>query len=131
MSAAPYDPPAFAEAASRHLEDGETLYEQQRYDKAGYHFGLAVECFLKSKMLKGEHDSALEGKYRNHLPKIAQQFLRDFSVTDMMKSRIEQSNFMSSWHTDMRYASNNAVSAEMAHRWMQDARTLIGMMDDA
>ena len=39
------------QAAQRHYQDGVTLFEQKRFDNAGYHFGLAAECALKKLLL--------------------------------------------------------------------------------
>jgi hypothetical protein len=38
-------------ACRRHYADGVKLFEDRRFDNAGYHFGFAAECAVKQRLL--------------------------------------------------------------------------------
>jgi hypothetical protein len=58
----------YAEAAVRHYQDGDYLYADGRLPNADYHFGFAVECALKSLLLRFIPDATMAPKRQGKPP---------------------------------------------------------------
>jgi hypothetical protein len=123
--------PNLAASARRHLEAADVLYDQseRRRDVAGYLYGIAAECALKTMMTEAGLRPLGEAKRRDdpfyaHFPELKTQ-LRDMQLgraATTLRRFIEDSRFMSQWDTNMRYCKGDEIKLEWVERWQSQAR---------
>lgn len=117
------------EAANRHYDDGRKLLNANRYDNAGYHFGLAAECAIKEtmKLSKVRDDDDAMWAHFPTLKNLALQTISGRTAANVRRL-LERDNFMQHWDIKMRYANSGAVIQPVANRWCNDANEAIGLL---
>jgi hypothetical protein len=121
------------QAAQRHMRDGNTLLASKSAQHAGYHFGFAIECAIKSVLFRYGFRSAETRRsdpYWAHFPALRTLLLRDGRgrLSQKLYDAVSHDSFMQNWDTDMRYASNQAVSEEQARKWQAQAADVFGLV---
>lgn len=122
------------EAARRHLEDADILYEKGRYVHAGYHYGFGAECALKAALQRLGHRAVAtaeaEDPYFAHFPALkaavvglSGRLAGRLSVT--ISSTLKSGSFMAEWNVRMRYAGNNCVAKKRCDAWKSQAHEFI------
>ena len=120
-----------AASSLRHFRDGETLLKAKSAQHAGYHFGFATECALKS-VLKVHTFPRKEDRrsdpYWAHFPELRTLLVRDGKgrLQQRLYELIAHDSFMQNWDTDMRYAEDRSVDEERAQKWKDQADSVIG-----
>lgn len=116
-------------AAHRHYADGCKLFDDNRFDNAGYHFGLAAECAIKKKLLDC---GVLEGDEAiwKHWPTLKTLALAAISGRQAAPTRalLTHANFMQYWDIVMRYAQNGSVDNDRASSWKSNANDALGLL---
>lgn len=120
-----------AASARRHLQAAEDLLPGNRKDVAGYLFGIAAECAVKSMM--GDMGLKLsevrrEDPYYAHFPQL-RTMLKD-KLTGrsgaVLARFISDDRFLSEWDTNMRYSNGKDIKAAWVQRWAEQARDVVG-----
>jgi hypothetical protein len=124
-------------AAYRHLAAAECLYEKtDRWDVAGYLFGIAAECALKQMMVNRGMRRLPEDQRRNdpfyaHFEEL-KTLLRDISQGRSwreLNAFVSDSSFMQHWDVSMRYSHGKDIERRWVEKWSQDARNVVGAMN--
>jgi hypothetical protein len=120
-------------SARRHFGDGDSLLEAKSAQHAGYHYGFAAECALKSVLFHYQiprPDERRGDPFWAHFPQ-----LRTLLITSgkgrfsrKLYDLICHGNFMQYWDTDIRYAKNQSVSEERAKQWRKQADEVFGIL---
>jgi hypothetical protein len=120
-------------SAKRHFRDGESLLKAKSAQHAGYHFGFAAECALKSILFR--HQIPLPAERRDnpfwvHFPDLRTILIRDGKgrLTQRLYDVIAHGAFMQNWDTDIRYAADQSVTSERAELWRAQADTVFGLI---
>lgn len=119
-------------AARRHLLAADQLSSGHRRDVAGYLYGVAAECAVKSMMVESGYRQKLQGARREdpmfaHFPELRTM------LRDMLKGRrgqplirlIANDSFMAQWSTKMRYSHGKDISVEWVEAWSKQARQAV------
>ena len=126
-------PSDFPDAHQRHWEDGERLYQAQRWANADHLYGLSAECGLKAVMagLGMPTDSMgnpTESQYRVHVNVLWDVFLT-FLEGRMARyiGLVPHTNPFRDWRVEQRYAHQKHVTREIAqaHREATDKVRLL------
>jgi hypothetical protein len=120
-------------SAKRHFVDGETLLKAKSSQHAGYHFGFAAECALKSVLFAHSlprRDDRRSDPYWAHFPELRRLLLRDGKgrLPQKLYDVIAHGSFLQHWDTDIRYAANKSVDAERASAWRGQADSIFGLI---
>jgi hypothetical protein len=120
-------------SAQRHWNDGRRLLDAGRAQAAGYHFGFAAECAVKSVLYKHNiprHADRHQDPYWAHFPALRTILIRDGKgrLSQKLYDVIAKDSFMQEWDTDIRYAANGSVNEQRASRWRDQANELIGLV---
>lgn len=116
-------------AAERHYRDGCKLLVDNCVDNAGYHFGLAAECAIKSVLQSAgvrDDDSAMWQHFPDLKP-MALQSIHGRSAAPIRRL-LERDNFMQRWAISMRYAETGSIKRSTAERWRDQADEAIGLL---
>jgi hypothetical protein len=116
-------------AGQRHYADGVKLFDERRFDNAGYHFGFAAECAVKQRLLDcgvAPEDEAV-WKHWPSLRALALLAISSRSASDL-RNLLAPQNYMSEWDVTMRYAGNSAVNEQLAQRWKDHANRALGLL---
>ena len=119
------------QAANRHYEDGRTLFDKDRFDNAGYHFGLAAECAIKHNLLKRDAvaDDAAIWAHWPELRNLVCQTISGRQAAPILSLLDRPSpQYMQGWAIGMRYSANGEVDKRMANRWRDDANDALGLL---
>lgn len=116
-------------AAARHFRDAETLFGSNKYDNAGYHYGLSAECALKGAMeragLKVDEVIVVGRRaYFVHFPELKRipvQFAGRISQT--IATVLYRTDFLQEWEIRMRYSPDRGVSEKTCNKWRDQVRT--------
>jgi hypothetical protein len=116
-------------AARRHWHDGCQLLQARRAQAAGYHFGYAAECAVKSVLYK-HNIPRRNDPYWAHFPDLRTLLIRDGKgrLSQRLYNLISQSSFMQEWDTDIRYATDGSVDEPRATRWRDQADAIFGLI---
>lgn len=122
-----------AASAQRHWQDGKELLKARRNQAAGYHFGFAAECAIKSILYKHNiprREDRRDDPYWAHFPELRTLLIRDGKgrLTQQLYSIISHGSFMRDWDTDIRYAANGSVGEPRAALWRDQADKVIGIV---
>lgn len=117
-------------ATDRHLHDGDLLKDAERWDNAGYHYGIAAECALKGAMQRigvklREWEVGGADSYYLHFPDLCNLALEHtgrISVT--VAQRLQNRSFMQFWTIKMRY-TGKVVSKEQCLKWRDQAHAFV------
>ena len=118
-----------SDAAKRHYRDGHKLLVNNCVDNAGYHFGLAAECAIKSILQSAgvrDDDSAMWQHFPDLKP-TALQSIHGRSAAPIRRL-LERDNFMQRWAISMRYAETGSIERSTAERWRDQADEAIGLL---
>ena len=120
-------------SANRHYRDGETLLAAKSAQHAGYHFGFAAECAIKSVLFRHNlprREAHRADPYWAHFPQLRTLLIRDGQgrLQQKLYSVIAHGSFMQNWDTDMRYASDRSVDEPRATRWRDQANEIFGLV---
>lgn len=123
----------FGASARRHWLDGKQLLAARRAQAAGYHFGFAAECAVKSILYKHNIPQGAdrrEDPYWAHFPELRTILLRDGKgrLPQKLYDVIAKASFMQEWDTDIRYAMDGSISEERASKWRDQADEVIGIV---
>jgi hypothetical protein len=122
-----------AASAKRHFRDGEVLLKAKSAQHAGYHFGFAAECALKSEMpthaFPPKEDRRTD-PFWAHFPELRALLVRDGNGRFKRKlyELIAHDSFMQGWDTDMRYAADHSVDEVRALKWKDQVDRLFGVI---
>lgn len=122
-----------AASAKRHWDDGQNLLAARRPQTAGYHFGYAAECAVKSVLYAyriPRREDRRNDAYWAHFPELRTLLIRDGKgrLSQKLYDLIAQGSFMQEWDTDIRYAENGSVNEQRATRWRDQADEVIGII---
>lgn len=131
-------------SARRHLKAAETLYALNTAGAqpgaravAGYLYGLAGELAIKQMMTQSGMRPLADDQRRNdpfykHFPELKSVLLTAAAGRrsgELLKvARTAQ--IFQEWSTDMRYAPTYEVPARLVDVWQNDAKKLIGQMEE-
>jgi len=120
-------------SAHRHFRDGDTLLKASSAQHAGYHFGFAAECAIKSVLYRHNlprRDERREDPYWAHFPELRTLLIRDGQgrLKQKLYDAIAHGAFMQYWDTDIRYASNHSVDQPRATKWREQADQIFGLV---
>ena len=131
----PYDQ-ALEQAANRHFEAADKLFnDSNRFDVAGYLFGLAAECALKEAMIQSGMRPQEVGERKND-PFFAHFQVLKTMLMDTASGRLrgeirkiaENNSFMQNWDISMRYSDGKSIKRKWVEDWRQDALKSINLM---
>lgn len=131
-------------SARRHLKAADVLFaldtggaQPGAKAVAGYLYGLAGELAVKQMMTQSGMRPLADDQRRNdpfykHFPE-----LKSFLLTSAAGRRSGEllsvartAQVFQEWSTDMRYAPTHEVSTRRVDAWQNDAKTLIGRMEE-
>ena len=120
-------------SAKRHYQDGEKLLEAKSAQHAGYHFGFAAECAIKSVLYHHSfprHEDRRADPIWAHFPELRTLLIRDGRgrLKQKLYDVIAHGSFMQHWDTDIRYASNNSVDDTRATIWRAQTDRIFGLV---
>ncbi|OBP70769.1 hypothetical protein CK231_26505 [Mesorhizobium loti] len=120
-------------AAHRHLAAAKLLENTHRRDVAGYLFGIAAECALKTLMLSlGMRPLARDQRWND--PFYAHFKELKTLIRDQCDGRRHQDllryatdgRFMEHWDVTMRYSDGKLIADAWVTRWAEQATDVIG-----
>lgn len=119
-------------AAQRHYKDAAFLQKHERYNNAGYHYGLAAECALKAVFIMlGERnitsEAATDAIYFDHFPALkgkASLFLAG-RLSQTLAATLARGSFMAEWHITLRYAKDHCITKDRCEHWERDANEFL------
>lgn len=131
-------------SARRHLKAADALYSLNTAGAqpgakavAGYLYGLSGELALKQMMVQSgmrplASDQRRNDPYYKHFPEL-KTFLLDTAKgrrSGELLQLARNAQIFKGWHTDMRYAPTQEVSAVCVDGWQADAKKLVGQMEE-
>lgn len=122
-------------AARRHFEAGNMLAETKRSDVAGYIYGLAAECAIKSMLVQVGLRPASDHKTANdpffaHFPEL-RTLLRDKLAgrrSTSLSNLVQSDSFFNNWSTKMRYSDGKSIEKKQVAIWAAQARSALDLM---
>jgi hypothetical protein len=123
----------FAASARRHWTDADKLLELKRIQNAGYHYGFAAECALKSVMRDHgipHSEDRRSDPFWAHFPDLRTLLIRDGKgrLPQRLYNLIAHGSFLQFWHTDMRYAKDHSVEEARVSQWRDQADKIFGLV---
>lgn len=119
--------PDMRSAARRHLLAADILFKQgSRRDVAGYLYGIAAECAIKSMMLDAGQrpiENKKDDPFFAHFPQLL-TMLRDSQIGRkgaVLHRFISNDNFFSQWDTKMRYCKGAEIEDKWIDNWKAQA----------
>jgi hypothetical protein len=120
-------------AARRNLNAAIKLEAERQELVAGYLFGIAAECAIKSMMtelqLPHPQERANDPRYA-HFPELL-TLLRDQLSgrrSGALVKYIQDPRFLQGWSILIRYCDGKNVPANYLQAWSQQARDIVGLM---
>lgn len=130
----------FAGAARRHFDDAELLRSNSRLPNADYHYGFAVECALKSLLLRylgatmNHRDKPILGSQSlSHLPDVwdrAALHAQGRSATRLV-SAMGAANPFDGYSVTHRYRGNPLVDADVLAERRKAAHEMLSLHQQA
>ena len=122
-----------AASAKRHFLDGDSLLKAKSAQHAGYHFGFAAECALKSVLFihcVPRRSDRRSDPFWAHFPELRTLLVRDGKgrLPRKLYDVIAHGAFLQHWDTDIRYAANQSVNSDRASAWRKQADDIIGLI---
>lgn len=115
-------------ASNRHFQDAESLFERNRLNGAGYHYGFSAECALKGAMERvgiRVDDVEIDGRpaYYIHFPELKRIPLKHAGrLSQHIASMLVRARFLEEWHIRMRYSRDGAVPRARCEMWRQQVQ---------
>jgi len=124
--------PDMPAAARRHIEAAEALVDGSRRDVAGYLYGIAAECAIKSMMLDAgmrplSSDKRRDDPFYAHFPEL-RTLLRDVQLGRrgaILQRYIRDDRFLQYWDTSMRYCKGGEIKERWVNDWREGARQAV------
>jgi hypothetical protein len=115
-------------SAQRHYDDARRLEQANRFDNAGYHYGLSTECAIKHHLrsLGIRADDDVMWRHFPELLSLAVVAVRGRRSTVL--SQLLHPSLMQGWDIRMRYAKNGSIKGPGAERWRAQANRAIGLL---
>ncbi len=128
----------FLDAHSRHWEDAQILFQNQRWANADHLFGMAAECGLKRLMqtfgmpYDAGTDRPQERDDREHINKIWNRFESYRSGHARGATYVlPASNLFNNWHVAQRYAHQSAFNEAYVTKHKKGAETVKELVQQA
>lgn len=139
----------FAEAARRHLQDAEKLYNDGRHGNAGQLFGFAAECGLKAMLIACKVPAEPDGdlprsgpdgrKYplREHVSRLKDRIVQyghlipDGAAATRYMANLPGLVHFNNWSIDHRYWCATALPLASVADWRAAAIEVGSMLDQA
>jgi len=121
--------PNMPAAARRHLVAAEELADTARWDVAGYLYGIAAECAIKT-MMENIPLARRQEAFYAHFPEL-RTLLRDTlqgRSARPLSAFINDDRFLNNWHVSMRYADAQQISEQWVTAWREQARRAVSAM---
>ena len=115
-------------AARRHLQAADSLDGGHRRDVAGYLYGIAAECAVKSMM--EEIAVRVNEIFYAHFPEL-RTLLRDRLQgrrAGPLATLIQDDGFLNHWNAKMRYSSSREIKEDWVDTWREQARKAVATM---
>lgn len=118
-------------AARRHLAAADTLYDAPRHVRvAGYLYGIAAECALKSLLQDAgvrplTKERRREDPFYAHFPELKTRLFALQLARTAISKFVEDPAFMNQWDTDMRYCKSEEINPAWVDRWRSQARDAV------
>lgn len=132
-SASTEQPPDFVDAHRRHWEDGNLLYDHDRWANAAYILGLSAECGLKAVMqtlgwMSLDASGKPEPEYRKHIRELWPIY--SGLVRDRAGGRYEPTSEdpFDDWSHHNRYADRHHVCQEVVGRYREATKDVTRIM---
>lgn len=115
-------------ATLRHFQDAESLFENDRFDTAGYHYGFSAECALKSAMERvgiSSDQAEVDGRpaYYVHFPELKRiPMTYAGRLSQRIANTLATAQFLQNWDIKMRYSHDNAVQKPQCETWRIQVR---------
>lgn len=141
----------YAEAARRHLDDGDSLFSAGSVPNAGQLFGFAAECGLKAMLLGcgvpagpdggllSQHPNQPNGRhpFRQHMPSLKDRvasnghLIPDGALAAKYMASMPRLADFGDWSIDHRYWRRSALPLRSVAKWQAAAREVCAMLDQA
>ena len=118
-------------AAKKNLTDASILFENDRFDGAGYLSGYVIECVFKA-VIQAEKSTAIRHIHDiDDLGKDAKKFAASPGAKTHKYHRglniaIGYANPPLGWRETLRYEPENTISKDIADLWVKEAQKLYG-----
>ena len=114
-------PEAYAEAAIRCYDDGDSLFQGHSYPNASHLFGLSAECALKLLLSRLPGDRELP---RRHLPTLRDDVLRTLSRRghNGVRLLLNGATYMEGWEIANRYWPDAAFTRRQCASYRDHSR---------
>jgi len=104
---------SFKSSAIRHYEDGNTLFDNRRFDNADQLFGFATECAIKACLPKKCFiGSKLDDYYRVHIDKLWSHAITSINSKAFpgLPTVLSKLRPFDNWKTDNRYEMTGTIT---------------------
>lgn len=121
--------PNVSAAARRTIGAADALNSGITRGVAGYLYGIAAECAIKSIMASS--GVRINGAFYAHFPEL-RSILRDElrgRRSSTLARFIEDDSFMNNWHVSMRYAKGADIQDHWVDAWAEQARGAVSAID--
>jgi hypothetical protein len=119
-------PENYSHGARRNFKAGEHLYVNGHHEAAGYLFGIAAECAIKSILVLAGIPIGDVSTYRVHLPKLAVRVKTVGSGRAMRVFTKDPASYrFATWSIDNRYSEDGTTTMTQVTNWRADARELL------
>lgn len=116
----------YAHGARRNYLAGGHLDDNAHREVAGYLFGVAAECAIKTILIRAGIPVGDRYAYRVHLPDLARRIRTVASGRAMRAFSKDPGRYrFGSWTIDHRYAEDGSITAAQINEWRDDAHELL------
>jgi hypothetical protein len=115
-------------ATGRHYRDAEFLFESDKFDNAGYHYGFSAECALKGAMERAgipldEIEVDSRDAYYLHFPELKRiPTIQAGRLSQKIAAILAKAQFLQDWHIKMRYAPDGSVPKPRCETWREQVK---------
>lgn len=143
MSATAGAPVDYAQAARRHLRDGEALYRAARHANAGQLFGFAAESGIKALLVACGVPTDADGgilqghRFRQHVPALGDRLVTDGHLIpdgrfgSVYMAMLGSLGNFQNWSIGHRYWADAALPVASLDGWRLAAAEIMTMLDRA
>jgi len=99
------------------------LFENDKFDNAGYHYGFSAECALKGAMERVGlilDEVKVDGRdaFYIHFPELKRiSMIHAGRLSQKIAGLLAKAQFLQAWHIKMRYAPDGSVSKPQCETW--------------
>lgn len=107
----------FKDAFRRHRDDGDILFEQERWANSDHLYGLAAECGLKAVMLGcgmsvDNNNTPTDKNHKQHINNLWDEYIR-FMQSNCIYI-LSGTNIFKDWHVNQRYSAQSNFTKSIA-----------------